>query len=148
MKINLRTFTFVVALCAGLFPLNAADKKLEAGPRGGRLLQKTTPTAEFLVEKDRTVSITFYDDKLRPLPVGNQMVTVIAEAKTGKTRLELTRKDGRLVSQTPLPEGDGYTVVVMLKAREDAKSQNLRFTLDMSNCGGCKRNEYACICDH
>ena len=148
MKTNLLMLTLAGALCAGLSIATAADKKLEAGPRGGRLLEKTAPRAEFLVEKDRSVSITFYDDKLQPLPVGNQVVTVMAEAKAGKTKLEFARKDGRLVSQMPLPEGEGYTVVVMLKAREDTKSQNFRFTLDLSTCGGCKRAEYACICGH
>lgn len=138
----------VGVLYAGLFPLNAADKKMEAGPRGGRLLEKTTPRAEFLVEKDRTISIAFYNDKLQPLPADSQVATVIAEAKSGKARIELNRKDGRLVSQTPLPEGDGYTVVVMLKTREDAKPQNLRFKLDLHECGGCKRQEYACTCVH
>jgi len=73
---------------------------------------------------------------------------VVAEAQSGKTKLELTRKDGRLVSSTPLPEGEGYMIVVMLKAREDTKSQNFRFKLDTHNCGGCKRAEYACTCGH
>jgi hypothetical protein len=121
---------------------------MEAGPKGGRLLEMTSPRAEFIVEKDRTVAIAFYDDQLQPLPAGNQVVTVIAEAKSGKARLELTRKDGRLVSTTPLPEGEGYTVVVMLKAREDTKSQNFRFKLDLHTCGGCQRAEYACTCGH
>jgi hypothetical protein len=126
----------------------AADKKIEAGPKGGRLLEQTAPRMEFVVEKDRTVVINFYDDKLQPLPAGNQVVTVIAETKSGKTKLELTRKDGKLVSQIRLPEGDGYPVVVMIKAREDAKSRNYRFVLDLRVCGGCKRAEYACTCDH
>ena len=47
-------------LCAGLLSAAAADK-VEAGPKGGRILEKTNPKAEFFVEKDRTVSISFYD---------------------------------------------------------------------------------------
>ena len=136
MKTNLFVLTLAATLSAGLLIASAADKKIEAGPKGGRILDKTTPKAEFLVERDRTVSIAFYDDKLQPVPVGNQVVTVMAEAKAGKTKLELTRKDGKLVSQTPLPEGEGYTVVVMIKAREDAKSQNFRFALDLLDAFG------------
>lgn len=147
MKSTLKLLTIVGALCIGLSTLNAADKKVEAGPKGGRILEKTSPKAEFFVEKDRTVIITFYDDKLQPVPVGNQVVTVVAEAKSGKTKVELARKDGRLVSQAPLPEGEGYMIVVMLKAREDTKSQNFRFKLETHTCGGCKRAEYACTCD-
>jgi hypothetical protein len=148
MNTQARCLPIVVALLAGPLAAIAADKKIEAGPKGGRLLEKTSPKAEFFVEKDRTVIIAFYDDKLQPAPVGNQLVTVIAEAKNGKTRVELARKEDKLVSVMPLPEGEGYTVVVMLKAREDAKSQNFRFGLDLSTCGGCKRAEYACICGH
>lgn len=148
MKTNLSVLALALALGAGLLPLLAAGNKIEAGPKGGRLLDNTSPRAEFLVEKDHTVAITFYNDQLRPVPAGNQIVTVIAEAKGGKTRLDLTRKDGRLVSPAPLPDGDGYLVVVMLKAREDAKSQNFRFRLELHECGGCQRAEYACTCGH
>jgi len=143
MKTSLLTLAGV--LCAGLLTVNAAEK-IQAGPKGGRILEKTMPKAEFFVEKDRTVTIAFYDEKLQIVPVGNQVVTVIANAKSGKTTLALARKDGRLVSQTPLPEGEGYDIVVMIKAREDTKSQNFRFKLDTSTCGGCKRAEYACTC--
>lgn len=147
MKTKLKLATLTGVLCAGLLTLNAADKKHLGGPKGGRLLEATAPKAEFFVEKDRTVTISFYDDKLQPLPVGNQVVTVVAEAPGGKTKLEMTRKEGRLISQTPLPEGEGYMIVVMLKAREDSNSQNFRFKLETQNCGGCNRAEYACICD-
>src|SRR6185295_7245166 len=99
---------------------SAADKKHLGGPKGGRLLDKTEPKAEFYVEKDRSVTITFYDGNLQPVPMGNPVVTVIAEAKSGKAIIELARQDGRLVSKRPLPDGEGYTIVVMIKAREDA----------------------------
>lgn len=146
MNTTIKLTTIAAVLLAGLLHATAAEKKVETGPKGGRLLEKTSPKAEFFVEKDRSVTITFYDDKPQPVPVGNQVVTVIAEAKSGKTNIGLVRKDGRLVSQTALPEGEGYTVVVMIKAREDTKSQNFRFKLDLSICGGCKRAEYACSC--
>jgi hypothetical protein len=148
MRTHIRILTLTGLLGAGLLASAGAEKKIEGGPKGGRLLDKTSPKAEFFVEKDRTVTISFYDDKLQPVPVGNQVVTVIAEAKSGKAKVELERKGGRLVSSMPLPEGDGYTIVVMIKAREDAKSQNFRFKLETHTCGGCKRAEYACTCDH
>jgi hypothetical protein len=44
---------------------HSADKKLQAGPKGGRLLEMDTPRAEFFVEKDRTVLLTFYDASLK-----------------------------------------------------------------------------------
>ena len=125
---------------------HAADKKIPAGPKGGRLLEKTEPKAEFYLEKDHTATITFYDAALKPVPVAGQSVTVIADAKGGKTTVEFEKKGDVLVSKTKLPEGDGYNLVVQFRPSADAKPQNLRFKLDTHICGGCKRAEYACSC--
>jgi hypothetical protein len=144
-KMN-RLLLLAVALCAGLSILIAAEKRVEAGPKGGRVLAGTSPKAEFHVEKDHTVTIAFYDEKQKPLPPGDQTVTVIADAKDGKTKLEFERKGDVLVSKTKLPEGDGYNLVVQVRQTADAKPQNFRFKLDLSVCGGCKQAEYACTC--
>ena len=149
MKTHLRILTVAVALCAGLFTAAAAEKHdQKVTPKGGRLLEKTEPHAEFVVEKDRSVTINFYDEKMKAVPAADQTVTVIADAKTGKATLEFEKKGDTLVSKTKLPEGDGYNLVVQFKAKPDAKVQNLRFKLDMHTCGECKRAEYACICEH
>ena len=149
MKTHISILTVAVALCVGLFTAAAADKHdQKVTPKGGRLLEKTEPHAEFVVEKDRSVTINFYDEKMKPVPAADQTVTVIADAKTGKATLEFEKKGDTLVSKTKLPEGDGYNVVVQFKAKPDAKVQNLRFKLDMHTCGECKRAEYACICEH
>ncbi|MBM3836607.1 MAG: hypothetical protein FJ398_01385 [Verrucomicrobia bacterium] len=134
-------------LCAGLITVNAADKKHLGGPKGGRFLEKTEPRAEFFLEKDHTVTITFYDAALKLVPVATQVVTVIAEAKTGRTKLEFEKKGDVLVSKAKLPAGDGYNLVVQFKQTPESKPQNHRFKLDLSTCAGCKRAEYACICD-
>ena len=141
-----RLLFIAVALCAGFSTLNAADKKVEAGPKGGRLLDKTNPRAEFFVEKDRTVTIAFYDEKRKPVSVSDQSVTVIADSKAGKTTLEFEKKGDALVSKTKLPEGDAYNLVVQFRPTAEAKPQNFRFKLDLSNCGGCNLAEYACSC--
>jgi hypothetical protein len=125
--------------------LSAAEEQV-GGPKGGRLLENEAPRAEFFVEKDRAVTITFYDKALKPVPPGDQVVTAIAETKAGKAKLEFEKKAGVLVSRTPLPEGDGYTVVVQIKAKPDAKPQNFRIKYDTSLCAKCKRAEYACTC--
>ena len=137
------------AVCAGLFSAFAADKHdHKAAPRGGRLLDKTHPHAEFVVEKDRTVSIYFYDDAMKPVPVTTQQVTVIADAKGGKITLLLEKKGDALASKGPLPEGGGYNVAVQFRQTPESAPLNLRFKLDLSVCGECKRAEYACACDH
>jgi hypothetical protein len=94
------------------------------------------------------VIIAFYDAALQPVPATEQSVTVIADAKDGKAKLEFEKKGGVLVSKSKLPEGEGYNVVVQFKQMADAKPQNFRFKADLHTCGECKRAEYACACDH
>jgi hypothetical protein len=147
MKTSIKLLTLAGVLCAGLLTLHAADKKHLGGPKGGRLLEKTEPKAEFFLEKDHTVTITFYDAALKPVAVGAQAVTVIADSKDGKATIEFEKKGDVLVSKTKLPEGDSYNVVVQFKQSSDAKPQNFRFKLETHTCGECKRAEYACICD-
>jgi hypothetical protein len=142
---------FTPFACAGLLLLglfNACAAPVVAGPKGGRLLEKTEPRAEFFVGKDRTVTITFYDAALKPVAVTGQLVTVIAETKAGKVTLEFAKKDGGLVSKIALPEGDGYNLIVQVKSAPGARPQNFRFKYDAHHCGGCKRAEYACTCGH
>lgn len=138
---------FTVALfCGAAVSLHAA--KVVGGPKGGRILENTEPRAEFFVEKDKTVTITFYDAALKPVPATGQSVAVVADTKDGKKqKLEFEKKGDVLVSKTSLPEGDGYNVVVQYKASTDAKPQNFRFKYQAHTCGECKRAEYACTCD-
>ena len=134
-------------VCIAALALNAADKKRIGGPKGGRLMEGTEPEAEFVVEKDHTVTIAFYDSALKPIAATEQNVTVIADASGNKTKIEFEKKGDVLVSKAKLPAGGDYNVVVQFKQKADAKPQNFRFKLDLATCGGCKRAEYACICD-
>ena len=147
MNTSLKLVTLAGLLGAGLLTLNAVDKKHLGGPKGGRFLEKTEPRAEFFLEKDHTATITFYDAESKPAAADSQSVTIIAEAKDGKKMVEFEKKGDVLVSKTKLPAGGDYNVVVQLKQRPDAKPQNFRFKLDLATCGGCKRPEYACVCD-
>ena len=147
MKTNIKNILIAGVLLTGLGVADAADKKHLGGPKGGRLLEKTEPKAEFFLEKDHTATITFYDTALKPVPAGEQAVTVIADAKDGKQVLEFEKKGDVLVSKGTLPEGDGYNLVVQFKEKADAKPQNFRFKLETHMCETCQRSEYACICD-
>ncbi len=147
MKTFIRSFLLALALCAGLATVSAAHK-IAGGPKGGRLLEKTSPQAEFFVEKDRTVTITFYDAALKRVAAAAQSIVVIAETKTGRVTLQFEKKDGALVSKTRLPEGDGYNLIVQVKSAPEARPQNFRFSYDAHHCGGCQRAEYACTCGH
>jgi len=148
MKTSFRILTLAAALSVGLFTAAADDKPAKATPGGGRLLEKTEPRAEVVVEKDRSITINFYNAELKPVVSTTQSVTIIADAKSGKTTLEFEKKGDSLASKTKLPEGEGYNLVVQFKQSPDAKSQNFRFKLDLHTCGECKRAEYACSCGH
>lgn len=137
---------FLITLLSILaFALNAANKKQISGPRGGRLLQLTEPKAEFVVEKDRAATITFYDDKNKPVPASDQSAILTAMGDQRQT-IEFEKKDNLLVSKSKLPPGDPYPVILQFKSAPNARANNFRFNLDLSVCGGCKLAEYACSC--
>jgi hypothetical protein len=144
----MKMLTHIMAAVTLIFGINLARaEKITPGPKGGRLLENESPRAEFLVEKDKTVTITFYDKELKPVSPGEQVVTAIAETRSGKTKIEFEKKGDALISKAPLPEGNDYNVVVQLRSKADAKPQNFRIRYNMTACGKCKRPEYACICD-
>ncbi len=124
-----------------------ADASVKAGPRKGRVLDMEAKNAEFYIEKDRTVSIAFYDAAMKAQPTATEIVTATAEAPSGKVKLEFEQKGDLLISKTPLPEGEHYTIVVQIKATAEAKPKNFRIPLDLSICKACGNAEYACICD-
>jgi len=117
------------------------------GPKGGKIVTTEAPHVEFFVEKDRSVTVSFYDKDLKAVAPSGQVVSAIAEAKTGKVNLTFAAKDGALVSSAPLPEGDGYRVVLQVRDSAQAKPKNYRVEFHDEVCGECKRAEYACVCD-
>ena|SRR3989338_4592424 len=151
MKTLLILFTVASVLCAAPASVNAEvghDHDRVGGPKGGRLLENTEPRAEFFVEKDKTITITFYDDALKQVAAADQNIAVIVETGEGKTKLDFEKKDDVLVSKGKLPDGNSHKLVVQFKQTADAKPNNFRFTVDDQTCGLCKRAEYACICEH
>lgn len=121
--------------------------KIIPGPKGGRMLTTAAPHAEFFVEKDRKVCVTFYGADLKPVAPAEQVVSVIAEAKSGKAKLDFEKKADGFVSKQPLPEGEKYQVVVQIREKKDAKPVNSRLVFNTDICAECKRAEYACTCD-
>ena len=122
-------------------------KEVEAGKRGGRLLATESPRPEFFVEKDHTVSVKFYDEDGNVVAPAKQQVTVITSGEE-KKKLQLEKKEDALVSTEPLPEGDGYNLVVQVRVDAEARPNNFRFLFLNHICGGtCGNPEYACTCD-
>lgn len=117
------------------------------GPKGGKILTVAAPHAEFFVEPDRRITVSFYDAKMQPLPPGSQVVTAIAEAKSGKATLALDRTATGFTSRTTLPDGDAYTIVVQIRDTAGTRPTNYRVLFHDEICPDCKRAEYACACD-
>lgn len=117
------------------------------GPKGGRILTSEAPHIEFFVEKDRTVVVSFYDKDLKAVSPGEQVINAVAEAKTGKVKLDFEKTPAGFVSKQPLPEGDDYTVVVQVRDNAAAKPKNHRVLFHYELCEECKRAEYACVCE-
>lgn len=144
MKTTRIIATVCIALAASAVALVA---KPIPGPKGGRILTTDAPHAEFFVEKDRSVVVSFYDKDLKPATLTGQVVSATAEAKTGKVKLDFVEKNGALVSTAKLPEGDDYNVVVQIRDSASARPKNYRVLFHDEVCGECKRAEYACVCD-
>ncbi len=143
----MKTLLHIITILALAITPALADSKVKAGPRKGRILELEGVNAEFFVEKDRTVSIAFYDAAGKKQPAAAQVVTATAEAPGAKTKLEFEKKGDLLVSKAPLPAGEGYQIVVQAKTGPDAKPKNFRIKLQTHICGPCANPEYACTCD-
>lgn len=144
MKTNFRHILLVSLTLAASTVAFAA--KPPAGPKGGKILTTDAPHAEFFVEKDRTVTVTFYDANLKPVAPAGHVVTGVAEARTGKVGLEFATKGGSLVSNVALPKGDDYAVVLQVRESASARPKVYRVQFSTEICGECKRAEYACVC--
>jgi hypothetical protein len=138
----------IIALTASLAASAFAEEKIAPGPLGGRLLALDGQKAEFFVEPDRTVVVAFYDDALKKVAPAGQVVTVTADAPSGRARLDFKPAGDVLKSTAPLPEGENYLIVLQIRPSADAKPKNFRITYLAHKCSECGRVEYACICNH
>ena len=150
MNTLLKTTLTLLAIGSTSFAKEGRDHdKPIPGPKGGRILEVAGGHAEFFVQPDKKVSITFYDSDMKPAAPGEQVVKVIAEAPSGKASLDFERTGEAFVSSSALPDDDGYRIVLQIKSTADAKAQNFRVDYHTETCDQCKYREYACICsDH
>lgn len=142
MKSITLLITFLLATAAAL----AADKPA-AGPKGGRMLVTDTGRAEFFVNAERRVELTFLDQAGKVIAPGAATVTVTAETPSGRVSLPLALKDATLVSTEPLPVGEPYRVVVQVRPSPGARPSNFRIEFNLHECGECQHAEYACTCE-
>lgn len=125
-----------------------AAEKVVASPKGGRLLETEGQKTEFFVTADKKVEINFYDAASKPVAPGAQVVSISAEPKSGRTKVELEKTATGYVSKTALPvSSEPYRIVVQVRSNAEAKPQNFRVDLNLETCGECKHPEYACTCE-
>ena len=137
----------LLAIISALALATALKARPIPGPKGGRIVTTEAPHVEFLVAPARAVVVSFYDKDLKPVAAAGQVVSAVAETKSGKVTLAFAARDGALVSTKPLPEGDGYRVVLQVRDSAQARPKNYRVDFHDEICGECKRAEYACICE-
>lgn len=119
-----------------------------AGPNGGRVVRTVSPHLEFFVRDDRRVRITFLDDNGGVIAPGNQSLTLVGGDRANPTRLNFVPDGDSLLSDRPLPEGDGVPVILEIVPGPGAPKVRERLKVDLSLCPGCKLPEYACVCGH
>lgn len=135
----------VSTLLISALTLTAAST--QAGPHGGRVLAGEDPV-EFSVNADGKAVITFLDEALQPQARGERVARVFVMHEGSRRALDLDFVDETFVSAQPLPEGDGYTIVVQVFADPESRPRNFRIVYETHICGGCDLQEYACTCGH
>lgn len=145
MKTLLPSTLALLLTAAAAFAEEGHDKVIP-GPKGGKIVEVEGGHAEFFIQPDKKISVTFFGGDMKPLPPAEQALAAIAEAPAGKEKLEFEKTGDAFVSKTALPEGEGYRVVLQVRATADAKPQNFRIDYHAEICGGCNRAEYACVC--
>ena len=151
MKTHSFLLRFIAIVIAGLCVTTLQahnDKKKVAGPNGGRIIAAIEPRAEFFVTADRKVQITFLDQAGKVIPPAEQIVTVTAGERMSPTSLTFSKFGNTLMSNAALPKGNEIPAVVQIKTSASAKAVTEKFNVDLSKCGECKLQEYACICAH
>jgi hypothetical protein len=125
------------------------EEKIIGGPSGGRVLNKVEPHLEFFVTDDRKVQIAQMSEDLKIVPIGTQVVSLIAGDRANPTKLTFTKTGDVLLSNEALPAGNDFPLVIDIKSSpEDTGKKREKFNLNLAECPTCSNKEYACTCDH
>lgn len=135
----------LAALLLAIHSIQAAP--IEAGPQGGRLVGSPPDQAELLIRPGGLVTVTFLGPDKKPVDPAARSVRLFAQSEAGRREIPLERQGMAFVSKEPLPQPEGYLLMVQTRSGPDAKPVNTRVKYDMHHCGGCQRAEYACTCE-
>lgn len=141
----MKTHLILLIAALGLLPLHANETP--AAPKGGKLFPLESGYLEFFVNADHRGEIVIYDGGLKPMPTGDQDVTVTAGTREKQEKLAVENGDA-MWTTAALPAGDGYFVILQLKANAEDTPKTLRLRYLEETCSGCNLPEYACTCEH
>jgi len=127
--------------------ITTAHAALVAGPNGGKIVGTSPDRAEVLIKDDGTFVVHFLDDQNQVVAVGDRSVKVFAQLESGRQEIALQTEEQSMVSATPLPQPEGYFVVIQIRSNAEASPVNTRIQYITHVCGGCSLKEYACTCE-
>jgi hypothetical protein len=131
---------------AALAPFAFSHGGVELGPNGGRILELSkdeTLHGEITI-KDGKFQMALLDKAMKPVPAGEQVVTVTAGDRSNPEKLTV-EKTGNGFTFPMVKEG--AWVIVQIKESPKAKAVTARFEYDPSPCEKCKAPEWLCKCD-
>jgi hypothetical protein len=141
MKKQLLMLLSSLALTAASFAHSGA----ELGPNGGRILEFSTDETMHgeVTVKDGKFHIAVLDKAMKPVALGEQVLTATSADRAKPEKLAVETKDGKFVVPT-VKEGEW----VIFQYRETAKAKPItaRLLYDTKACGECKKPEWLCIC--
>lgn len=123
-----------------------AEKK--AGPHGGRLLTAVMPSAEFFLTDEGFVQITFVNEAGEIIPPAEQVVTLMGGDRQAPVQLGFVTDGSRLLSSEALPDQPDMPIILTIRTSPEGPLHREKFYLNLSECGECSYQEYACICGH
>jgi hypothetical protein len=144
MKKQLLTLLSSIALTAAACAQHRHGN-VELGPNGGRILEfskNETMHGEVTV-KDGKFHIAVLDKDLKPVALGEQIVTATGGA-TGKPEKLTVEKSGDRFVVPSVKAGEW--LILQYKENAKAKAITARVQYDTSKCGECKAEEWLCKC--
>ena len=134
----------LIILAAAFLPLRAHEG-VELGPNGGRILEfsKDESLHGEIAVKDGRFHIALLDKDMKPLAVGEQVLTATGGDRSRPVKLEVT-KDAAGFSLPVVKEGEW--LILQFRAASGSKPVTARVHYDTAECSGCKNPEWLCKC--
>jgi hypothetical protein len=145
-KHNKQRTMILIAMWA--LAVSSAHAALVAGPNGGKIIGATPDRAEVVISDAGLVTVSFLDDQGQVAAAGDRLVKLFALLESGRQEIPFRVEGQTIVSISPLPQPEGYTLVVQIRSHAESSPVNARIQYISSTCGECTLKEYACTCEN